>query len=169
MIDFQNGGLEWQVFEVISRTYKLVKSDDIPHFEAKKIEDGKWECFYEIPGIKKAHAIQDSEVASINRCASNMLSILDQLDKRGIYDPDIEESVFKDGIELYFGDIDYDHKYNYYLFTGDISLDEAGKTFIKRYSQKYYDMFIERGEAIDKMCDIITVRYLIKQKKKNYC
>ena len=44
MIDFQKGGLEWQVFEAISKTYELVKSDDIPHFETNELNNGKWEC-----------------------------------------------------------------------------------------------------------------------------
>ena len=172
MIDFQKGGLEWQVFEAISKTYELVKSDDIPHFETKKLDDGKWECTLKIPGIEIARSIQDSEVVAINRCASNMLHILDCLDKRGIYDPENEESVFREDIESYFGEVDYDPEYNYYLFTGDILFkedDEYAKKFIKSYSRKYYGEISEQGDEIDRICDFITVRYLVKQKKKNYC
>ena len=136
MIDFQNSGLEWQVFEVISRTYELVKSEDIPHFETNKLDNGKWKCTLKIPGIESAHSIQNTEVAAINRCASNMLHILDCLDKRGLYDPEVEESVFKEEIESYFGEVDYDSEYNYYLFSGDILFkenDEYAKKFIKSY------------------------------------
>ena len=166
MIDFQKSGLERQVYEVITRMCDLVKTDEFPKFKTKKQKSGRWDCTLTIPGIETAVAKeQETEVAAINRCASNMLHILNSLDKRGLYDPNYEESVFKDDIEFFFGDLEYDPNYHYYLSTCDINLtakDEGMKNMIKSYSTKYFDKCIEHGEEIDKICDIVTVRYLVK-------
>ena len=47
--------------------------------------------------------------------------------------------------------------------------DEYANNFIRAYSKKYFIEFFKRGEEIDKICDFITVKYLVREKKKNYC
>lgn len=173
MIDFQKGGLEPQVYELLLKAGQLCGGVDIPLFVRKKQDDGKWSCKFEIPGILPATSKdQKTEVAAINRCASNMLHILNNLDSRGIYDPKDEESVFKEEIESVFGNIDYNPEYFYHLLTGSILLgpDEGYmKQKIAELSQDLTDVLEEHDEEIDKICNIITVKYLVKQKKKNYC
>ena len=172
-IDFQDGGLESQVYELIYRMTVLCKSDSFPHFDTKQLEDKSWECILSIPGVKQlVKAKGETEVASINRCASNMLFILNNNYNKNQYDPDITDSVFKKDIEEYFGDIKYNNEYNYHLFGCDILIDPKDHCLIDALNDYAYDnlsQFNEDGEEIDRISEIVTLRYLVKKKKSNLC
>ena len=172
-IDFQNNNLDPQVYEVLFRTSNMMKLSRRPSFITKEINDHRWECRFEIPGIEPAISLdQASEIESINRCASNMLNIINKLDPRGLYNPETKGSYLEDEIKSCFGDIRFNPEYYYYLFTGDIVLsnsDKYLKNMLELRSKEYYEDFKSRGEEIDIISNIITVKYLIKEKKKNYC
>lgn len=170
MIDFQNGGLESQVYKLILKMCDLTMSDEFPHFKTKRIKDDMWECSLEIPGVDViANAKQKTEVAAINRCASNMLHILSCLDENGLYDPKKEESVFKDRIEERFGDISYDPKYFYYLCTEEIPINQQNKDIKKIVDSHTFDIECKTGDIVNKTNSQLVVDYLMKRKKKGWC
>ena len=77
MIDFQTGGLEHQVYELIAKMCDLACSDMFPRFQTSQIENGRWECKLSIPGVKSVSIGHgNSEVESINQCALKMLIAL---------------------------------------------------------------------------------------------
>ena len=173
MIDFQNGGLESQVYELIAKMCDLTMSDDFPKFQTKQLRDGLWECSLNILGVKNtAFGRGETEVKSINNCAHSMLQILKSKHKNDEYDPDIEESVFREHIEQYFGNIKYNPEYNYYVNISDILLCEGRDDYIRNILMKYavenLRPCIEQGHEVDMMCDIVTLKFLIRRRKNNY-
>lgn len=173
MIDFQNGGLEHQVYELISKICDLACSDEFPHFVTTEQEKGIWECKLSIPGVKTtAVAHGKTEVESINRCAINMIFILKKDHDKDQLDPDLEDSIFAGNIEQFFGDIVYDPKYKYHLFESDILIkpdDVEIINFIKNQMKDSVRKLHECVEEIDEMSQIVTLRFLVKKKKDNYC
>ncbi len=173
MIDFQDIRLDQCVFEVMSRAFDYVLSDEMPRFKTKRLENGKWNCSYEIPGIPAAHAKEkETEIDAINWCASNMLHILTHLSEDGVYDPEIEDSVFKDEIEIFFGNVRYNKEYNYRLFSSEILLtdeDSYMKQMIELYSKRLGEQLSINNEEIVRIRDVLPITLLIRQKKKNYC
>lgn len=169
MIDFQNGGLEHQVYELIAKMCDLACSDEFPHFQTTPIENGRWECKLSIPGVKKdSIGYGKTEVDSVNECALNMLAYLKMNHKNDDYDPDMEESIFRGNIEQFFGDIDYDYRYTYHLCETDILLDS--NSYIADSLKRMIANKIEKDDSeIDAMSNIVTLRFLIKKEKKNYC
>ena len=173
MIDFQNDGLEHQVFKLISKMCDLYCSNEFPHFQTRKLDNNKWECTLEIRGTKqKVTSIGNSEVTAINKCASIMLDVLEKYHDKDQYDPDIPDSVFRDNIEQFFDDVKYDSGYLYHLYETDILLnpnDIHTYNRLKDYAKESMRNIYERGEEVDLMSDIVTIRFLIKEKKKRYC
>ena len=177
MIDFQNSELTCEVFELIAKTSELMKKDTIeegfPKFKTRKTFNDRWECEFNIPGMKKpGFGEADSEVCEINRCAENTLYLLRKNHDKGQYDPDIEESVFRDNIEEFFGDVDYNHDYQYRLVCSDILLsnnDVILVDLLKQKAKKTIQKIKDSGEEVDRMCDIVSLRFLIKKKKQNRC
>lgn len=173
MIDFQDSRLDQSVFEVMSRAFDYVLSDKMPRFKTKRLDSGKWSCSYEIPGIPAAYAKdKETEIEAINWCASNMMHILNHLSEEGIYDPEIDNSVFKDEIEIYFGNVRYSKEYNYRLFSSEILLadkDSYMKQMIELYSKRLGEQLLINNEEIVKIRDVLPITLLVRQKKKNYC
>ena len=172
MIDFQNDGLEHQVYELISKMCDLACSDSFPHFETKLLENGRWECRIAIPGVKKsAKASGKTEVESINVCALGMLAILKRDHDKNQYDPDIEDNIFGDSIGQFFN-VDYDKECRYHLCETDIHLnqnDTYAYKLLENYASETISRIKEGGGEIDLMSDIVTIRLLVKERKKNYC
>lgn len=171
MIDFQNGGLEHQVFELISKMCDLSCSDEFPHFVTNEQESGMWECKLSIPGVKAtAIAHGKTEVEAINQCALCMRFILKKDHNKDQLDPDVEDSIFAGNIEQFFGDINYDRQYRYHLCETDLLLDSTLSTkLFNNYGNDTLRRINEDGEEIDQVSEIITIRLLVKEKKKNYC
>ena len=170
MIDFQKGGLEYQVYELIVKMCALVRSEVFPCFQTKRTQDGKWECTLEIPGITEvAKAKQDSEVESINRCASNMLFILDCIDRKGFYDPDIVESVFRDRIEEAFGEVKYDPKYLYYPCSVQVPISPYNKGIASTIKQQTVNVESKNGDIVQQVDSVLLVKFLMRRKKKKWC
>lgn len=173
MIDFQSGGLEHQVYEIITKMCDLGCSNEFPHFETKQIENSRWECKLMIPGVKRqAVATGKTEVESINQCALCMKFILKHYHDKDQYDPEIDESIFRGNIEQFFRDIDYNKEYRYHLCETDILLNSHTKTtfnLLEIYAHDTVDRIHEDGEEIDQMSEIVTIRFLVKKKKENYC
>ncbi len=172
MIDFQDGGLEHQVYELIAKMCTLACSDNFPHFETKLLEDGEWQCKLAIPGVKKASIGHGkTEVDSINICALGMLDILKREHDKDQYDPDIEENIFGDNISQFFN-VEFDKEYRYRLCETDILLDvndEYAYRLLQNYASSTINDIKTDGEEIDCMSDIVTIRFLVKERKKNYC
>lgn len=172
MIDFQNGGLESQVFELISKMCDFLKSDDFPHFVTSQTEDGKWKCELNIPGVKQvAVAYYESEVGSINKCASKMLYILKKYHNKNQYYPEYEDSVFLDNIEEYFGDVEFDKQYTYYPYFCDILVEPRSElgSMLHQYAYEKLMKIEDDGGEVETMSDIVSLAFLIKNKKSNYC
>lgn len=169
MIDFQNGGLESQVYELIAKMCDLGCSDEFPKFITNQMEKRKWECKLTIPGVKTTStACGATEVESINQCALKMLFILKRDHDKDQLDPDEETSIFEGNIAQFFGDIDYDKGYRYRLCETDILLNPHAITTFKLlegYASDTVDRLHKQGEEIDKMSEIVTIRFLVKQKK----
>ena len=173
MIDFQNDGLEYQVYALIAKMCELGCSDEFPKFITNKLDNGKWECTLSIPGVKKeAIGIGSSEVDAINKCALKMRFILSTEYDKDQYDPDIDDSLFQGNIEQFFGDVDYNHAYRYHLCETDIRIreyDEYAKKLLKSYLRNTIEHIKRNGEEITDMSDIVTVRLLVRKKKQNCC
>lgn len=169
MIDFQNGGLESQVYELIAKMCDLGCSDEFPKFITNQMEKRKWECKLTIPGVKTTStACGATEVESINQCALKMLFILKRDHDKDQLDPDEETSIFEGNIAQFFGDVDYDNRYRYRLCETDILLNPHAVTTFKLlegYASDTVDMLRKQGEEIDRMSEIVTIRFLVKQKK----
>ena len=104
--------------------------------------------------------------------ASIMLDVLEKYHDKDQYDPDIPDSVFRDNIEQFFDDVKYDSGYLYHLYETDILLnpnDIHTYNRLKDYAKESMRNIYERGEEVDLMSDIVTIRFLIKEKKKRYC
>ena len=173
MIDFQNGGLEHQVYELIAKMCDLGFSDNFPHFSTRELENGEWECTLAIPGVKrKAVACGKTEVESINYCALCMKTILKRDHNKDDLDPDIDNSIFAGNIEQFFGDVEYNHEYKYHLVETDILInqnDEYTFKLLKHYIGDTIDKIKTNDEEVDDISDIVTIRLLVKKKKYNYC
>lgn len=173
MIDFQNGGLESRVYELIAKMCDLNESDEFQKFETTQDENGTWHCKLAIPGVKHiAGGMGKTEVESINNCAHVMLRVLEHHHKHGEYDPDIEESLFRDRIEEYFGDVEYDPGYYYYPFFCGIDLDGQNgyqlKSLLKQYAEfETAPIKKENGEIV-RMSDFVELKFLVRKRKKNY-
>lgn len=163
MVDFQNDGLESQVYELILKMCDMMQSDEFPHFETKQLSKKLWECKLHIPGISEtAVAIQPSEVEAINRCASNMLHILECTNETGVYDPEKGESFYLNRIEQIFGEVDYDPNYLYYLTVTEIPSDILGEKMAE-ISSNFGDDIVECADTK------VVVSYLMKRKRRMYC
>lgn len=173
MIDFQNGGLEHQVYELIVKMCDLGCSDEFPKFTTKQLENRKWECILTIPGVKTtSSACGSTEVESINQCALKMLFILKRDHDKDQLDPDIKENIFRGNIEQFFGNINYDSAFRYRLCETDILINPHAITTFKlleNYAADTIKRLHEQGEEIDQMSQIVSIRFLVKQKKKEYC
>ena len=171
MIDFQDSGLEHQVYELIAEMCNLTCSDSFPRFETKLLENDIWECKLAIPGVKRVAVAKGlSEVDSINACATNMLGILRTEHDKNQYDPEIEENIFEQNIQQFFS-VKYDNRYRYHLCQADILLDQNDNfayRLLKSYASKTVDGIMEEGGEIDSMSDIVTIRFLVKEQKKDY-
>ena len=169
VIDFQDGGLKSQVFKLIVKMCELACTDDFPYFQTSSLENGRWECKLSIPGVKMTSVgYGETEVESVNDCALKMLTYLKMNHEHDDYDPDIEESIFRGNIEQFFGDIDYDYRYTYHLYETDILLD--GHSYVTDSLKRMIANKIEKdGDEIEAMSNIVTLRFLIKTEKKNYC
>ena len=171
MIDFQDERLEPQVFEALYKVSELVTSRALPKFKTRLDDDGKWICEFKIPGIEEVAFTcnKDTEIDAINMCASNLLYILDVIEKKGVYNPDAEDSIYKDEIESYFGSIQFNKEYNYMLSHTSILInDDYFKNYIREQIENNLEKHEQAGE-IDKVCDWYDVTYLLKFRKKNYC
>ncbi len=174
MIDFQDSGLESQVYVLIAKMCDLTMSDDFPKFQTKKLpKKGLWECTLAIPGVEKtAFGRGKTEVESINLCAIAMLKLLKNNYKNNEYNPCDEKSVFCGDIEQFFGDVDYDSGYNYYLHRTDILLtkgrDDNLRRALMKKAIKNSIPYLEKNSEVDMMCDIVTLRFLIRNRKKRY-
>lgn len=173
MVDFQNDGLESQVYELIAKMCDLMKSDEFPKFQTKQLPDGFWECTLSIPGVKNtAFGTGKTEVHAINRCSRSMLTILKSKHKNDEYDPDIKESVFREQIEERFGNVEYNPEYFYYPFFCGMLLEDKYDGYLKRSLMNHVKPTLERieeeGGEVVKMCDIVDLVFLVRRKKKNY-
>ena len=163
MVDFQNGGLEPQVYELILKMCDMMESDEFPKFDTKQLSKNLWEARLTIPGISEtAVAIESSEVGAINRCASNMLHILECTDETGIYDPKKGESFYLDRIERIFGEVEYDPNYLYYLSITEIPSDMLGKKMAE-ISSNFGDDIVECADTK------VVINYLMKRKRRMQC
>ena len=173
MIDFENDGLEWQVYELIAKLCDLASSDEFEHFQRKQIENGKWECRLTIPGVKRsAFGSGSTEVESINECALDMLMLLKREHNQDDYDPDFEESIFSQKIDTYFDGVMYNSEYKYHLCQADIRISEEtikNAKILEKYGQDIVEKIEECGDEIDQISQIVTVRLLVKKRKNNYC
>lgn len=170
MIDFQNGGLEAQVYEAIAKLCYLNGSDEFPRFITSQYKDGKWKCEINVPGINfPTSGYGKTEVEAINRCAAVLLYHLKKNHNKDQFDPEYEDSIFRGNIEQFFNKENYDPKYRYHLCETDLLIDsnvtyklllENGSHTLKRLSSE---------EDIDSVSEIVTIRLLIKEKKKNFC
>ena len=172
MIDFQDDGLEHQVYELIAKMCDLACSDEFPRFMTRHTTNGRWECNLSIPGVKTdAISYGKTEVEAINNCALDMLRILETDHNMDRYNPDIEESIFKSKIEQFFDDVDYDKRYKYRLCETDILIkphSELANTLLEKYAHKTINNLQNNGEEVESMSEIVTLRLLVKE-KKNYC
>ena len=172
MVDFQNGGLDIQVYELILKMCDLCCSEEFPRFKTEEIKNG-WKCILSIPGVKEdSVAYGSTEAQAINRCASGMLFILKKYHENDEHYTEFEDSVFKDRIEEYFGSRKYDFAYRYRLSICDILLDSDDtntKTILQKYASSSLDSIKESGSEIEDMSEIVTLRFLVKQKKKFFC
>ena len=171
MIDFQNGGLESQVFEVIAKLCYLNGSDEFPHFKTTQYKDGKWKCEINVPGIKfPTTGFGKMEVDAINRCAAVLLHHLKTYHSKDQFDPDCEDSIFRGNIEQFFNKDKYDPEYRYHLCETDLIIDSK---FVNELLLKNGGLTLrhiaQEGEEIDLTSDIVTIRLLLKERKKNYC
>lgn len=163
MVDFQNSGLEHQVYELILKMCDMMESDEFPKFDTKQLGKSLWEARLTIPGISEtAVAIESSEVGAINRCASNMLHILECTDETGIYDPKKGESFYLNQIERIFGNVDYDPEYFYYLAIHEIPSDILGEEIAK-----IHQTFGE--DIVDQADTKVVINYLMKRKRRMQC
>lgn len=173
MVDFQSGGLEFQVYELILKMCELTQSDEFPHFQTTQLDNGMWECTLEIPGIQTpAKSLQNTEVAAINRCAANMLHILKNVDEKGFYDPKIEESVFRDKLEMNFGNINYDPSYFYYMCQSEFPINPSDEYLMKyivgRMNNKLDEIDPEGLDELVKIEPHFVTKCLLRR-KKNFC
>lgn len=163
MVDFQNGGLEPQVYELILKMCDMMESDEFPKFDTKQLSKNLWEARLTIPGISEtAVAIEESEAKAINRCASNMLYILKCTDETGTYDPKMGESFYLNRIEQIFGEVDYDPNYLYYLSVIEIPSDMLGEKMAE-ISKNFGDDIVECADTK------VVVSYLMKRKRRMQC
>ena len=173
MIDFQNSGLESQVYELIAKMCQLLHSNDFPKFETKQIEPNRWQCTLSIPGVKKRITGEGkTEVKAINTCAIGAVSFLKEEHEKEQYDPSIRRSIFGPNVMEYFGDYEFDKEYVYRLIDTDVLVDpndELCNGLLRKYAIPDIRELIDDDEIIEAMSEIVSVRFLIKERKKNYC
>ncbi len=172
MIDFQNKKLNQDVYELINKLYDLAPFSELPRFKTKQLKNGKWECILKIPGISPSSvANKDTEIESINKCASIMLHILRCQNKEGIYDPTIEDSIYKDNLESYFGEIDYDPNYYYYMSVIEKPDYQMDNHLVHLFRNKFNDLKEKYSDNADddivRANGVYVARLLIKRKKHN--
>lgn len=170
MIDFQNNGLESQVFEAIAKLCNLNGSDEFPHFQTTQYKNGKWKCEIKVPGIEfPTSGFGRTEVESINRCAAVLLYHLKKIHDKDQFNPEFEDSIFRGNIEQFFTKKKYDTRYRYHLCETDILLepDKVYKMFLENGSRTLQTMARDE-EEIDSVSEIVTIRLLVKTKKKNF-
>ncbi len=172
MIDFQNKKLDPKVFELMNKMYDLAPFDELPRFKTKQRKDQTWECRLEIPGILPAAvANRETEIEAVNKCASIMLHILRCQNEDGVYDPSIEDSIYKDNLESYFGDIDYDSKYLYYMSVIEQPLYEMNEYMRNLFKEKMKEvkkiLASTNNDELVKTDAVLTARFLVRRKKRN--
>ncbi len=170
MIDFQNKKLDPRVFELINKMYNLAPFEELPRFKTKQSIDRTWECRLEIPGILPAAvANKETEIEAVNKCASIMLHILRCQNDNGVYDPNIEDSIYRDNLESYFGDIDFDSNFFYYMSVIEepfLFMDDYPRNLFKKRMieiEKHYK--IANNDEIVKTDCLLTARFLVRKKK----
>ena len=174
MVDFQYSRLDVDVYRLIATMCDLVCSNDFPHFITNELENEQWQCSLSIPELnKKAVAIGNTEVEAINRCATNMLFILDKnLNNPDEFDPDDEDTLIFNNVEGYFGDKDLNNLYKYHMYETDILLDTNNESILELLKSKADDVIkhIDRSEEeFDQISEIVTIRVLARTKKDYYC
>ena len=173
MIDFQDDGLESQVYELIAKIRELKPYGDFPKFETKQLENGNWKCTLSIPGVKKRVSGEaDTEVKSINICAMGMKLILERDYSKEQLDPTIKDSVFEPKIAEYFGEYEYNKEYLYRMIETDFMIDsddELTKRLLTKYGMSEIEKYITQDEEIEDMADLVMLRFLVRERKKNYC
>ena len=79
MVDFQDNGLSSQVYELIYKMHEFIGEDELPKFVTTHFPDGTWKTELTVPGvIIPASGYGDTEIESINKCATYMLFSLDK-------------------------------------------------------------------------------------------
>lgn len=174
MIDFQNRDIKLDVFRVFTRFELLFGNKVRPIFITKQTEDKKWSCSLELPDLETVSVEGfETEIKAINQCAKDTHRVLNRYeDDDEIYYPGFEKSNAKEAIEAFFDEVEYSNEYTYQLCSEMIDLSNARKSF----KSKLFDMLLvddeflaREGKEIYKISDYVSVTYLIRKKKKNYC
>ena len=173
MISLQNKELDMEVYQLMAKMSQICTDETLPRFKPKKLCENKWKCHLKIPGVlKEAIGYGETEVKAINSCAYHMLCILETYHKNNEYDPEAEEGFFKDNIEMWFGNLEYDHDYNYFPYFCDICLNDGDsftRDLLTKYASNSINRLINNGNEIEGMCKIVSLRFLVRYKKKNLC
>ena len=171
MVDFQEGGLRKSVYKLLAKLNELVLYEDMPKFKTSYVDNKVWKCELKVPGVHQtAVGWGDTEAESISGCAEFMLEVLKRDHSKNQYDPKDEESIFRDDIEYWFGNLKYDCRYMYYCSHCDVLVREKDEdirkfligTAIKDWGKEFDD----ESEIVD-MCSIVSIRLLMREEKKN--
>lgn len=173
MIDFQDDGLESQVYELIAKIRELKKTSDFPKFETKQLENGTWKCTLSIPGVKnRVSSEAGTEIQAINVCAMGMKLILERDYDKEQLDPTIKNSIFEPKIAECFGEYEYNKEYLYRMIETDFLIDsddELTQRLLRKYGMDEIKKYMTDDEEVENMSDLVMLRFLIRERKKNYC
>ena len=172
MVDIRNKNLDLDVFELYMKMFELSLDGSVPRFKTNRIGNKKWECSLEIPDFPIAKGKGETEVESINRCASNMLVILKSKNGKHEFDSTHFESLMKEKIEERFGDIKYDSNYLYRLSTYDTLIDDCKKSQIDYFSSYIEDaklQLLEDDDIIERTLVEVKVNFVLKREKNKDC
>lgn len=174
MIDFQNKELKSDVFSLFSKFELLFGKEKRPLFITKQSDDGTWSCSLDIPNFETV-TVEGlaSEVKAVNKCAREThLALYRYQDDDDTYYPGFDTSSAKDSIEAFFDDIDYNKEYTYQLCSEVVDLKSAKRSLKERLVDLLLideDTLAEQGKELYRISDYVSVMYLIRKKKKNYC